>query len=99
MSKKYPKSDYKLIDHALQMLEDYSNDFLTFKEKFNIKPYSEAYYNRNKDYFVHKDRMEICLFVAELTDMNYLEKIGDDKYIVRITEKGFSYLKSIRNYR
>ena len=92
MSKSYPKSHYKDIDHALQMLEDYSKDFLAFKDEFNIKPYSERYYNRNKVYFIHKDKMEIYGFVAELIKSGYIEKTGDDNYIVKITDKGISYI-------
>lgn len=92
MSKKYPKINYKIIDHAIQMLRDNSKIFITFKDDFNIKPYSESYYNRNKDYFQHKDGMEIYLFIAELIDLDYLEKVGDDIFTVKITDKGFSYL-------
>ena len=92
MNKKDRKNNYKVIDHAIEMFEENSIHFSTIKNEFDILPYSKSYYNKNKDQFIHKDQMEIYLFVIKLTKLGYIEKTGNDFNFVTITIKGHSFL-------
>jgi len=60
--------------------------------EFDILPFSESYYNYNRDYFIHKDRMEIYLLIIELTNLGYLVNTGDKYNIVTITDNGHLFL-------
>jgi hypothetical protein len=95
MNKKDSKNNYKDIDHAKAMFRENSEYFSTIKNEFDILPYSESYYNRNKDYFIHKDKAEPFLFVKELTNLGYLKQTGLDYNFVTITEEGHSFLTVI----
>jgi len=92
VQKQNNQNHYCVKDHAIEMFRKDAKFFSIMHEEFDILPFSESYYNCNRDCFIHKDRMEIYSLVIELTKLGYLEKTGDEYNIVTITDNGHLFL-------